>query len=218
LKKNLAVLSVLAVGFAALAQSQTPAAPAPAPGPAPTKIGIISAAEAIAATKEGQKAMEELQKTFAPKRDALDKLQATVQADTDRLKKGTATMSLDAQRKLQADIDANTKTLNRSTEDAQTDAQEQEGKIMQELGTKMMTVLSKYATENGFAVVLDVSNQQTGVLWAASEVNITADIVKLYDAKYPLAAAAAPAAAPATAKPAATAPAPRPPATAPAKK
>jgi outer membrane protein len=50
-------------------------------------------------------------------------------------------------------------------------------------------------------VVLDVSNPQTPVLWAASAVDITNDIVKLYDQAYP-GTAAAPAAKPA-AKPAA---------------
>ena len=109
------------------------------------------------------------------------------------------------------------KALNRGTEDAQAEVEEQQGKIMQELGTKMMTVLTKYATENGFAAILDVSNQQTPVLWAASEVNITNDIVKLYDEKYPLTTTAAPAAtAPAGAKAPATPPA-RPPATPPAR-
>jgi outer membrane protein len=218
LNKNFAVLPVLVLSLAVLAQSQTPPAPtpAPAPGPPPTKIGIIYAAEAIAATKEGQKAIDALQKNVvAPKKDALDKLQATIQADTDKLRKGAATMSLDAQKKLQSDIDANTKTFNRSREDTEAEVEEQQGKIMQELGTKMMTVLTKYATENGYAAILDVSNQQTPVLWAASEVNITNDIVKLYDEKYPLGAAAAPSAAK---PPAATAPAAvRPPATPPAR-
>jgi outer membrane protein len=206
LKKNFAVFPALILGFAVLAHSQTatPAA-APAPGPPPTKVGIINATEAIAATKEGQKAGEELQKTVvAPRKEAIDKLQAAIQANNDKLRKGAATLSLDAQKKLQADIDADTKTLNRSTEDAQSDVQEQESKIMQELGTKMMTVLSKYAADNGYAVILDVSNQQQGtVLWAAPGVDITPDIVKLYDAKYPLTTAPAPSAA----KPPAAAPA-----------
>jgi outer membrane protein len=218
LNKKFAVFPALVLGFAVLANSQTPA-PAAAAGPPPTKIGIINAAGAIVATKEGAKAMDEFQKTVvAPKREAVDKLQATITADTDRLRKGSATMSLDAQKKLQADIDANTKTLNRTTEDAQTDFSDQEGKIMQELGTKMMTILAKYGTDNGFAVVLDVSNQQTSVLWAASGIDVTSDIVKLYDEKYPLSAVAAPAApaAPAAAKPPATPP--KAPATPPAAK
>jgi outer membrane protein len=219
LKKNFAVIPALVVGLAILANAQTPP-PAPAPGPLPTKIGIIYAAEALAATKEGQKAIEELQKTVVqPKKDALDKLNAQIQANTNKLRAGAATMSLDAQKKLQADIDADTKSLNRQTEDAQAEVEEQNGKIMQELGTKMMTVLTKYAVEGGYAVILDVGNQQQGsVIWAAAEVNVTNDIVKLYDDKYPLSAAAVPAAAaPAQAKPAATTPA-RPPAAPAAKK
>ena len=206
MKKNFSVFPALILGFAVLAHSQTP-------GPAPTKIGIIYAAEAIQTTKEGQKAVDELNKSVLPKKDALDKLQASIQAETDQLRKGAATMSPDAQTKLKNDIDAKTKTLNRDTEDAQAEVEEQQGKIMQELGTKMMTVLTKYATENALAVVLDVSNQATPVLWAASEVNITNDIVKLYDQAYPGAAGApaVPAAKPAAARPPA-APAQTPPA------
>jgi outer membrane protein len=73
----------------------------------------------------------------------------------------------------------------------------------------MMAVLEKYDTANAFAVVLDVSNPQTPVLWAASAADITNDIVKLYDLAYPGGAAApgVPAAKPpAAVKPAAAAP------------
>jgi outer membrane protein len=100
--------------------------------------------------------------------------------------------------------------VNRDTQDAQSDLDESQGKLMQELGGKMMAVLEKYATQNAFAVVLDVSNPQTPVLWAASAVDITNDIVKLYDQAYPggAAAAAVPAAKPPAARPAAPAQAP----------
>ena len=120
-------------------------------------------------------------------------------------------MSDDAKTKLMRDIDATTTRVNRDTQDAQSDLDEAQGKLMQELGGKMMAVLEKYATQNAYAVVLDVSNPQTPVLWAASAVDITNDIVKLYDQAYPGTAAAAPAVPaakpPAAAKPAA-APAP----------
>jgi outer membrane protein len=74
------------------------------------------------------------------------------------------------------------------------------------LGNKVMAVLEKFATANGFSLVLDVSNPQTPVLWASQTIDITGDIVKLYDQANP--GTGAPAAA---AKPAGTAPAaPRP--------
>lgn len=208
MNKTFAVFSVVAVTFASLAGAQAPAAPAgqtqvavaaPA-GPPPTKIGIIAAANVMHETLVGQKQDEDLAKEFQPKKDALDKKQAQIQAWNDQATKGRATLSAEAQAKLKSDIDALTKTVQRDTEDAQAEYQDREDKITQDLGTKLMTILGDYANSHGFAVILDVSNQQTPVVWAAPGVSIDADIKALFDAKYPV-AAAAPAAAPA--KPAA---------------
>jgi len=197
LKKNLIVFSVLVWAVAALAQAQ---------GQVPTKIAIIHVQNAILSTKDGQKAAADLQATFAPRQQELEKKRTELTALQDQLRKGSATMSEDAKTKLMRDIDATTTRVNRDTQDARSDLDEAQGKLMQELGGKMMAVLEKYATANAFAVVLDVSNPQTPVLWAASAVDITNDIVKLYDQAYPGAAAApaVPAAKPA-ARPAAPA-------------
>jgi outer membrane protein len=210
LKKNLVILSVLVLGVAALAQAQ---------GQVPTKIAIIHVQNAILSTKDGQKAATDLQATFSPRQQDLEKKRNELAALQDQLRKGSATMSDDAKTKLMRDIDATTTKVNRDTQDAQSDLDEAQGKLMQELGGKMMAVLEKYATQNGFAVVLDVSNPQTPVLWAASAVDITNDIVKLYDQAYPGTAAApgAPAAKPAAQTPAAR-PAAAPAQTPPAKK
>jgi outer membrane protein len=84
---------------------------------------------------------------------------------------------------------------------------------MQDLGNKIMDVIIKYATQNGYTMVVDVSSPQTPVLWAAPEVDITQDIVKLYDQAHPGGAAATPA--PAATRTAAPA---KPPAAPPVKK
>jgi outer membrane protein len=204
LKKNLVVSSVLVLGVAALAQAQ---------GQVPTKVAIIHVQNAILSTKDGQKAAADLQAQFNPRQQDLEKKRSELNALQEQLRKGSATMSDDAKTKLMRDIDATTTRVNRDTQDAQSDLDEAQGKVMQELGGKMMAVLEKYATQNAFAVILDVSNPQTPVLWAASAVDITNDIVKLYDQAYPAVAAApaVPAAKPAptpAAKPAAPAPTP----------
>ena len=203
LKNNLVVLTALVLGVAALAQAQ---------GQVPTKIAIIHVQNAILSTKDGQKAATDLQTQFSPRQQDLEKKQTELTALQDQLRKGSATMSEEAKTKLMRDIDATTTRVNRDRQDAQSDLDEAQSKLMQDLGGKMMAVIEKYAMQNGYAVVLDVSNPQTPVLWAASAVDITNDIVKLYDQAYPgAAAAAAPAAAPAkppaAVKPAAAAPA-----------
>ena len=206
MKKNFVVLPALALGVAALAPLQ-----------AQTKVGIIHVQNAILSTKDGQKAAADLQARFAPKKAELDKKQQAIAALQEQFRKGSATMSDDAKLKLQRDIDGNTKALNRDTEDAQAELDQEQGKIMQDLGQKLMAVLDKYAKENSFGVILDVSNPQTPVLWASNTVDITNDIVGLYDkanagggaAAAPAKPAAAPATAPArpTAAPSAAPPA-----------
>ena len=199
MKKNFVVFPALVLGMAAMAHAQTPA-----------KVAIIHVQNAILQTKDGQKAASDLQGRFAPKKGALDKKQADIAALQDTLRKGSATMSEEAKAKLIRDIDANNKSLQRDTEDAQADLDAEQGKIMQELGNKVMAVVEKYATGNGYALVLDVSNPQTPVLWASQTIDITGDIVKLYDQANPGTGAPAAAAKPAgTAPAAAPAPAPK---------
>ena len=92
-----------------------------------------------------------------------------------------------------------------------------------------MAVIDKYAQQNGFAIVLDVSSQNTPVLYASNTVDITKEVIDLYDKTVftatPAPAAPGPAAArpaaPPAARPAPGTAAPKPaapPAAAPAKK
>jgi outer membrane protein len=205
LKKNFAVVPALALGMAVLAHAQAAT---------PSKVAIIHVQNAILSTKDGQKAQNDLQTKFNPRKQQIEKKQADIQSLQDQVKKGSATMSDDAKNKAARDIDSGQKSLQRDTEDFESDVQQEEGKIMQDLGQKMMDVIIKYATQNGFAMVVDVSNPQTPVLWADPAVDITNEIVKLYDQGHPGTGAA-----PATAKPAPTpAGAPKPPVTPPATK
>ena len=83
--------------------------------------------------------------------------------------------------------------------------------------------MTKYAKDNGFAVILDTSNPQTPVLWAESSVDVTKDVVDAYNVvsgvppPVPAPAAAKPAAGPGTTGAAARRPATPPPSTNPPK-
>src|SRR5207302_9265876 len=88
------------------------------------------------------------------------------------------------------------KSLQRNGEDFQAEVQQAEQEVLNRLGQKMLNVLDKYAKDNGYSVILDVSNPQTPVLWASPTTNITKELVDAYNV-------ASGVAAPAT-KPAAT--------------
>ncbi len=122
-----------------------------------------------------------------PKKQALDKKQADIASLQDQLRKGSNTMSEDAKQKLMRQIDQDTKSLNRETEDAQAELDQEQGKLMQELGQRIMAVIDKYARDNGYALILDVSSPQAPVLYAASGIDITNEIVAMYDKNAPAA-------------------------------
>jgi len=174
-----------------------------AAAPAPTKVGIIQIQSALAQTKDGQKAASELDAKFAPKRQEMEKKQNELQQLQNQYRQGANTMSEDARTKLQRDIDQRTKLLQRDMDDAQAELEQEQGKVLNGLYEKMRKILDKYAADHGYALILDVSSQQTPVLYASNTIDVTADIVQLYDKAYPAAAGATPA--PAAAAPPAAA-------------
>jgi outer membrane protein len=49
------------------------------------------------------------------------------------------------------------------------------------LAQRLYAVVEKYAKDNGYTMIIDVSAQNTPVLYASSGVDITQDIIALYD-------------------------------------
>ena len=98
-------------------------------------------------------------------------------------------------------------------EDASAEVQTEQRKLLEELSGKMQVVIDKFALANGYAVILDVSNQNTNVLYVASGVDITKDVIDMYDKTNPGGPTSRPTAAPRPTAPATQAP--KPPAAAP---
>jgi outer membrane protein len=163
---------------------------APSPGPPPVKIATIFAQNAIVNTQEGQKASASLSAKFAPKRDEFTRKQAELQSLRDQLNRGKATMSAAAQASLNQTIDAKTREVQRLGEDSQAALEREEGTLMQQLGDKLMAVIREYAARNAYAVVIDVSLPNGPVLWASPSIDITNEIVRLYDQAHPAPAGA----------------------------
>ncbi len=204
LKNTMFYTPVMAIALAMAANAQA----------APTKVGIINIQQAILATQDGKKAVSELEQKFAPTKAQIDKMQNDVLQVEDKLKKGAQTLSDDARQQLMRDRDQKSTALKRATEDAQAEAEQEQGRLMNTLFQRIMQVITKYGNDNGYAIIIDVSSQQTPVMYAANGIDVTKEIVDLYDKNAPSAPAPA-AKAPGTSTPAM--PAPRP-AAPPAKK
>jgi outer membrane protein len=148
---------------------------------APTKIGVVDLQSVIIKTKEGEKAAADLKAKFAPKQVEFEKKQQEIAGMQTQLRNGQNTMSEENKQKLMREIDQKNNLLKRDTEDANADLEQEQQRVMGELVPKIISVLNKYATENGFALVLDISSQQTPVLFASNAVELTRDLISAYD-------------------------------------
>lgn len=167
---------------------------------APNKVGIIHVQQALVSTEDGKKAVAELQAKFEPTSKKLESMRDEIASLQAELSKGSNTMGEERRRQLAREIDQKTRDLNRAQEDAQEEFQREQEKLLQTLGQRMMAVISKYSNDNGYSLILDVSNPQTPVLYAANNIDITQDIIKLYNEEAAKAAAATGGSANATAK------------------
>jgi outer membrane protein len=185
MKRTLVLITALAAGLAtSTLAAQAPAAAATAaPQAVPAKVAIIAFEQAVLATNEGQKATNDVQKKYEPKKAAID-AQAT---EAENLKKQLQALPANApddqRASLIKNIDIKDKALQRDAEDAsnayQADLQEAYGKVAQKVGNTAV----KYVQDNGFTLLLNVGGQQqtNPILWFATPTDVTQAVINEYN-------------------------------------
>jgi Skp family chaperone for outer membrane proteins len=201
MNRTLVLVSALGVGLmTAAGMAQAPASTAPASQPAadapvapeaiPAKIALVAFEQAVFATNEGQRATQDVQEKFKPKKTQIDTLAQEVDSLKKQLQSAPATLSDEERATRLKNIDTKEKQLNRDAEDAQTaynaDLQEAYAKV----AAKVSVTLKDYVSKNGYTLLLDVSNQQSNVMWAVPSTDVTQALVTAYNASSGVAAPA----------------------------
>ena len=194
-----ALLLVSASAVSVLAQGGAGSAAAP-------KIGLLNVRAAIVATAEGKQASAQMQTQFAPQQDELNNLQKQIQDLQTQLANGARTLSADAQASLQRKGQYLVSQSQRKQDDLNEAVQLAQTDIMDSIGGKLSDVVDKYGKDNNYSLILDMSAQGSPVVFNAAQLDITDEIVRLYDLAHPLKAGAT-SSAPATTAPATPRPA-----------
>jgi len=160
-----------------------------------SKVAIIDIQGAIARTQEGQSLIKGLEERYKPTQQNIEAGNKEIADLRANLNRGQNTMSDTARRDLARQIEQKERDATRNVEDARAEFNADQQKVFNEVGGKLMAVIDKYAKDNSYAIVLDISSPQSPVLYAVNEVNITAAIIEAYDAGGATAAAAPAAAA-----------------------
>lgn len=170
--------------------------PAQAQETAGTRIALVSIQDTISRTQEGQARSAQLREKYKPEEDKIKAKQAEIQSLQNQLAEGANVMSDEAKRKLQRDIETKRREAQRSVEDAEAAFQKEVQAFQQDVYGKARTIIHDYMLEKGYSLILDISNPQSPVVDAKTELLITNDIIERYDQKHPASGAAGAAAAP----------------------
>jgi outer membrane protein len=167
----------------------------------PAKIAVIEYEQVTAATNEGQRALQALQKKYEPQKTQLQALQTEIDSLTKQLQSAPATMSEEEKASRARTIDTKQKQLQRDGEDATNAFNAELQDTLGAIAKKVGPIVIKYVQDNGYTMLLDNTGQQGGlsVLWLQpGTTDISQAIVDAYNASSGVAAPAVPSAPSAT--------------------
>jgi outer membrane protein len=150
---------------------------------------------------EGRAANERVKSLNDQKVRELNERNKALQTAQQKLEQGGSVLNDAARAQLQQEIERQQRDIQRFTEDAQQDVQALQQQLQEDFQRKLNPIVDRVAREKQVHMVFSAAD--SGLVWADPTMDLTAEIIKAFDAA-------------ATAKPAAAAPAPAAPAPAPA--
>jgi Skp family chaperone for outer membrane proteins len=126
--------------------------------------------------------MEEKQKEYDAQRMALVQLR-------ERFETQQLTLNAQTRAQMQRDIEVDDRSLIRFQEDTQVEITRRRDEIFAAEDGKIQNIINDYAQENGFAVIFLRNETQ---IYVDLSLDITPDIIRVYDERFPVASAATP--------------------------
>ena len=221
--RSLAVLAALGLVLAAspsFAQSPQPATPSSVAA-AGGKFAFINIQRVASESAEGKASTSRVQALNQQKVTQLNDMNKKLQADQAKLQSQSGVLNDAARAQLERDIDRQQKEIQRFTQDAQEEVQQLQGDLQGGFQQKLLPVIQQIVQERGLSILF--SQADAGIVWADPTLDLTAEVIKRFDAAAPATAAPSTSTTPSTpgatsgTAPASTTPPARPAPTSPAK-
>src|SRR5437016_6018672 len=180
-----------------------------------SKIAVVDFERAIVQSVEGKKSSGQFNAKLQSKQADAEKRQKELEDAQKKLQTQERTLSETAKANLQKDIERHTTELKRFNEDAQKELQSLRDELLRPIAERASGILNALAAEQGYTLIVDISNPQSNVVWSNPKNDITEELTRRIDAATKTTEAAKPPA-PSAVRPATPAPAPPPRTVAPA--
>lgn len=164
---------------------QKPAAPAPQaqppkPFPEGAKIAYVDIQMIASNSLEGKAATAKIQEWEKKITAQLTEKNKAAQAIQTKLQQGGSVLSDAARAQNEKDLQKLQRELQGMQEDAQQERTEMTNQLQAEFQEKLNPIIEQVATEKNLQVVFSV--RDSGIVWAYSGVDISAEVIKRFDA------------------------------------
>jgi outer membrane protein len=143
------------------------------------RIGVVDIQQVSNQSQRGKAVKQKLDQEMAVRNKELEARQQEVMKLQAELEKQAPVLSEPAKREKSETIQRKTRDLRRMAEDANRDLEKRLRDAEMDVTREIFGVAQEYGKDQGFTLILERST----VIFGAPAVDITADIIKRYDAK-----------------------------------
>lgn len=151
-------------------------------GLAQSKVGFVNSQDILSGTAEGKKNLLELDGFWAGKQKNFDTMNQEINTLQQNIMAQQRTLDADSLAKIQRDLEQKQTDLRRFQEDSRAEGNQKQTEILQAISQKVQVIIEEYAKNNAFAVIFVVDQSQA---YVDPKLEVTAEIIKLYDERYP---------------------------------
>ncbi len=145
------------------------------------KVGVFDPTKIVAESKQGQALQEDLNRFRVSREGDIKRQRDEIERLLQQYKASVDTMSQERRDSVEGDLTQRRRDLERLVRDAEADMQRMRGKGVRELEEAVAGVIGDYAKRNGYTLIL----QRDFCAYAVETIDISADIVRLIDARTP---------------------------------
>jgi len=155
------------------------AAPAAAQEPAPVKIGVLDLQGVMEHSLQGKRFQVEMERVTADKQQEITAREQRIQDLQREMEAGASVLSDQAKREKQDEAERLIIELRRFRDDAERELESRYRRMLADVEEKILPIINAFGKENDYTMIL--ARMQSGLVYAAESVDVTAEVVRRFD-------------------------------------
>ncbi|MBI4610695.1 MAG: OmpH family outer membrane protein [Candidatus Rokubacteria bacterium] len=145
----------------------------------PSRIGYVDVQRILARSSAGVAAREQIERDKASMQKDVDGKRTELEKLRDELDKKGLLLSPEARKEKQETLERKARDLRRLIDDYQKELEKKEQGLLQKVLQELSGIIERYGKQRGYLII--VEKRGAGVVYGASEADLTDEIIKAYD-------------------------------------